>query len=1060
MALTPAGVSALLKAGFKGVRVQAGAGAEAGFSDGAYAAAGAEVVDGGFAEALRGSDVVLRVRPLDASSEVAALPPGATFIGFVQPAIRPELVEALQNRGDVTALALDCIPRTLSRAQAFDVLSSTANIAGYRAVLEAANAYGRFFGGAITAAGRVPPSTALVIGGGVAGLAACGAARNLGAAVRVFDTRAAVAEQAKSMGASFLTVDVEEAGEGQGGYAKEMSAEFIAAEMALFRAQAKEVDIVVTTALVPGKRAPLLWTRDMVEAMKPGSVVVDLAAEQGGNCEVTEPGKKIVHDGVTVIGYTDMPSRLPEQASTLFSNNVTKFLLSAGPFTGHRGRLFVDPADEAVRSALVVERGELRWPPPPLKERKKAKAATQAAPPPPPPSPEELEARARSVALKNALGSAAGAAGLVALGAASPGPAFSSALTKFGLASVCGYQTVWDVSPALHSPLMSVTNAISGLTAVGGLALLGQYGFDGKGGGGASLHFDDAHVTDDIVDALASGAASGADAVSAAVSTAASGAEAFSPLVPALALSAVALSAVNVGGGFRITHRMLEMFRRPGDPPSNGQYVALPAAATLAAVMAARAAGLGEGAEAAGYLLASGLAIHSIASLASQSTARLGLATGSASVALGLGTALAPLAPPELAAASAALAGGGALGAAVANRVAITSLPQMVAAYHSLVGGAAVATSIGAHFASHGHLDPLHATSAVAGAVIGAVTLTGSAVAFGKLHGLLKPAPMHLPGKNALNAGAVAGTALSSGVYLTTHDPATATASLATATSLGGLLGAHATASIGGADMPVVITLLNSYSGYALAAEGFMLNNDLLTAVGALIGSSGAILSYIMCKAMNRSLANVVLGGFEAKPKAKPKAGADGADDGAPPEPTLVDAQGVADALVSASKVLIVPGYGLAVAGAQYPIAEMAKALHARGVQVTFGIHPVAGRMPGQLNVLLAEAGVPYDVVEEMDEVNPHMEDYDVALVIGANDTVNSSAVEDPESVIAGMPVIEVWKAKRVVVMKRTLGTGYAGADNPLFYKDNSAMLLGDAKDVALELARAVDAAA
>jgi NAD(P) transhydrogenase len=348
-------------------------------------------------------------------------------------------------------------------------------------------------------------------------------------------------------------------------------------------------------------------------------------------------------------------------------------------------------------------------------------------------------------------------------------------------------------------------------------------------------------------------------------------------------------------------------------------------------------------------------------------------------------------------------------------------------------------------------MDTAHLVSTYLGTFVGAVTLTGSAVAFGKLHGILKSAPLNLPGKNVANLSMAAGSLAAGGAFLTTGDPATGLAALVATTALGGGLGAHMTASIGGADMPVVITLLNSYSGYALAAEGFMLGNDLLTAVGALIGSSGAILSYIMCRAMNRSLPNVILGNWAAK---APAVG--GAATGEKLEHQEIDAVGAAEALTLARKVIIVPGYGLAVASAQATVADLVATLRKNGVDVKFGIHPVAGRMPGQLNVLLAEAGVPYDIVEEMEEINPDFAETDVALVIGANDTINSAAIEDPNSVIAGMPVLEVWKAKQVFVMKRTMGAGYAGADNPVFYKDNTSMLLGDAKAVCEQLKQQV----
>ncbi|KAK9832503.1 hypothetical protein WJX81_002580 [Elliptochloris bilobata] len=980
VAATPTSCAALLKAGFKGVVVESGAGSAAGFVDEAYTGAGARVA--GAAEAL-GSDVVLKVQS-PSPEEVQRLKEHARLFGYIYPARNPELLKLLQER-KLTVMGMDCIPRTLSRAQVFDSLSSMANIAGYKAVIEAASRFGRFFAGQMTAAGRVPPAKVLVIGGGVAGLSAVTTARNMGAIVRVFDTRAAVAEQAKSLGAEFLTVSIEESGEGTGGYAKEMSPAFIAAEMALFGQQAKEVDIIISTALVPGKRAPVLVTREMVESMRPGSVTVDLAAEAGGNIETTVPGEVVTHQGVTCIGFTDLPSRLPTQSSTLYSNNITKLLLATGPFTTKvKDQFYIDHEDAAVRGALVLEDGEMRWPaPPPPKPAAapKAAAAPEVAAPAVPP---DLYRQTRSAAT----GTAAGLAGLLALGTASPGSALSNMVAKFGLASICGYQTVWGVTSALHSPLMSVTNAISGLTAVGGMLLMG----------GGLL-----------------------------------------PETPAqaMAASAVLMSAVNIGGGFTVTKRMLDMFRRPGDPNEHHRLYAIPAAALIGGCLAGQLAGYPETTTMA-YLASSGLCIGAIGCLSSQKTAGLGNTLGLLGVGGGVAACLGAMGggPALLAQAVACLGVGGAAGRALAQRMKITELPQTVAAFHSLVGGAAVATSVAAYMAHPEMADSVHLASTWFGTFIGAITLTGSAVAFGKLHGLLKSKALALPGKNAANIAMAASSAASAAALFTTGDPAIGLAALGATSVLGGAMGAHMTASIGGADMPVVITLLNSYSGYALAAEGFMLQNDLLTTVGALIGSSGAILSYIMCKAMNRSLANVILGGYTQSGKAA-------LVEGTAVETTV---EGTVEALTQARSVIIVPGYGLAVAGAQYDIAELVKVLRAKGIDVRFGIHPVAGRLPGQLNVLLAEAGVPYDIVQEMEEINPDFETCDVALVIGANDTVNSAALEDPNSSIAGMPVLEVWRAKQCIVLKRTLGVGYAGADNPVFYKPNTLMLLGDAK--------------
>jgi H+-translocating NAD(P) transhydrogenase len=692
------------------------------------------------------------------------------------------------------------------------------------AIIEAAHHFGRFFAGQITAAGRVPPAKVLVIGGGVAGLAAVGAAKSLGAVVRVFDTREAVREQAKSQGAEFLTVAIEEAGEGQGGYAKEMSQAFLDAELALFAQQLRgDIDIVVTTALIPNKPAPKLLTKEMIDSMRPGSVVVDLASEAGGNCEYTVPGEAVVTGGgVTVIGYTDLPSRLPQTASSLYSNNISKFLLSMGPFsTGEKGRFAIDHDDEAVRGALVLEKGELMWPAPPPKSVLQAQAAAAAAAAAAtdaassssssssssagldksekaaaPPSPEEA---LRAATLKSALTTTGAACATLALGAVSPTPIFSSMLTKFGLASISGYQTVWGVSPALHSPLMSVTNAISGLTAVGGMVL--------AGGG-------------------------------------------LVPQTPAqwLAATAVLCSAVNIGGGFTVTQRMLDMFRRPTDPPEPTELFAIPGAALLGGFFAGKVLGLDE-VTSATYLVSAACCIAAIACLSKQSSARTGNALGMLGVAGGivatLGTLLADSAAagagaggggPDYATAAqlvACLGAGGLAGSALARRIAITELPQTVAAFHALVGLAATLTAVatvsslthevGAGGGGVASVDGLHATTAFLSDWIGAVTLTGSAVAFGKLQGILPSRPLAMPGKNAINLSLAALSVALAVAFVGggAADAGVSAEAVMGATALvAGLLGVHLVASVGGADVPVIITLLNSYSGYALCAEG------------------------------------------------------------------------------------------------------------------------------------------------------------------------------------------------------------------------------------------------
>uniref|UniRef100_A0A4W4G0P2 proton-translocating NAD(P)(+) transhydrogenase n=1 Tax=Electrophorus electricus TaxID=8005 RepID=A0A4W4G0P2_ELEEL len=748
VAISPAGVDALIKQGFN-VVVESGAGDAAKFPDEMYTKAGAAVKD---VKDVLASDVVLKVRapmlnPVLGVHETELMKEGATLVSFIYPAQNSELMACLAKR-KATVLAMDQVPR-VTIAQGYDALSSMANIAGYKAVVLAANNFGRFFTGQITAAGKVPPAKVLIIGGGVAGLAAAGSARAMGAIVRGFDTRAAALEQFKSLGAEPLEVDVKESGEGQGGYAKEMSKEFIEAEMKLFAKQCLDVDILISTALIPG--------------------------------------------------------------------------------------------------------------------------------------------------------------------------------------------------------------------------------------------------------------------------------------------------------GFLVTKRMLDMFKRPTDPPEYNYVYMLPAGVFVGGYAAALHSGYNI--EQMMYLGSGLCCVGALGGLSTQSTARLGNALGMIGVAGGIAATLGVLKPsPELLGQmSAAMAVGGTAGLAIAKKIQISDLPQLVAAFHSLVGLAAVLTCVAEYMVEYPHFatDPAaNLTKIVAylGTYIGGVTFSGSLVAYGKLQGLLSSAPLLLPGRHALNAGLMAASVGGIVPYMLDPSYTMGITCLGSVSALSAVMGVTLTAAIGGADMPVVITVLNSYSGWALCAEGFLLNNNLLTIVGALIGSSGAILSYIMCVAMNRSLANVILGGY----------GTSSTGTGKPMEitgtHTEVNVEQTTDMIKEAQTIIIVPGYGLCAAKAQYPIADLVKTLTEQGKQVRFGIHPVAGRMPGQLNVLLAEAGVPYDVVLEMDEINDDFPETDLVLVIGANDTVNSASQEDPNSIIAGMPVLEVWKSKQVIVMKRSLGVGYAAVDNPIFYKPNTSMLLGDAK--------------
>merc|ERR1712166_1650992 len=390
---------------------------------------------------------------------------------------------------------------------------------------------------------------------------------------------------------------------------------------------------------------------------------------------------------------------------------------------------------------------------------------------------------------------------------------------------------------------------------------------------------------------------------------------------------------------------------------------------------------------------------------------------------------------------------GAGIGYYVADNVEGTSLPQAVAAFHSLVGFAAVATAVGdyMHHASDpalmAHMDGVHLGAVGLATAIGGITATGSIIAFAKLNGNMGSQALSLPGRDLLNLGMATGMLGCMGTLMTNPSYTVGMGALGGTTALSGALGLHMTSSIGGADMPVVITVLNSYSGWALCAEGFMLDKPMLTIVGALIGSSGAILTHIMCVGMNRQIVSVLLGGFGTTTTGSGDAMVfEG-------EPTVTNVDETVQRMKDANSMIITPGYGLAVSKGQYAIAELANKLKKDwGTEVKFGIHPVAGRMPGQLNVLLAEAGVPYDIVEEMEDVNEEFGNTDIALVVGANDTVNNAAEDDPNSIIAGMPVLRVWNSEQVIVMKRSLAAGYAGVDNPLFIKENTAMLLGDAK--------------
>ncbi|TBW52937.1 Re/Si-specific NAD(P)(+) transhydrogenase subunit alpha [Marinobacter halodurans] len=507
VAATPASVGKLIKLGHT-VVVETGAGDAAKYHDDAYREAGAEIAANA-RDLWSEAEFILKVRGPTYNKEAdldetSLVKDNSYLLSFLWPAQNPELLETLASK-NVSAFSIDALPR-ISRAQKMDALSAMGNIAGYRAVVEASNRFGRFFTGQVTAAGKVPPAKVMVIGAGVAGLAAIGAARSMGAIVRAFDTRLEVKEQVESMGADFLELDFEEDGSGSGGYAKQMSKEFIEAEMALFMEQAKEVDIIITTALIPGKPAPRLITADMVRAMKPGGVVVDLAAEQGGNCELTQPGEVAVENGVSIVGYTDLPSRMASVSSDLYATNLWHLL---GELTPEKdGEIKVNMEDTVIRGVTVTHEGKVTWPAPqpekPAPKPAQPKAAAQPA------GAEAESGKSGTKAFWKGALLVATAAALYGIGAYAP-TSFLSHFTVFVLACFVGWQVIWNVTASLHTPLMSVTNAISGIIVIG-----------------AILHL----------------------------------AQAQNLVIGILAFFAVLIACINIGGGFRVTYRMLKMFHR------------------------------------------------------------------------------------------------------------------------------------------------------------------------------------------------------------------------------------------------------------------------------------------------------------------------------------------------------------------------------------------------------------------------------------------------------------------------------------------------------------------
>jgi NAD(P) transhydrogenase len=992
VSIVPATAAALIKEGYR-VAVENNAGCFAGFSDQAYAEAGCSVMVR--SELMRKGDVFFAIQP--PVNDFPSLTDKVVISWVSRLLDTGKAMAQKANASRVTLIDVTAVPR-ITIAQKCDVLSSQAKVAGHRAVVEAAHAFGRFHSSEMTAAGKYPPSQTFVLGCGVAGLAAIGTSKALGSVVKAWDVRD-VSDQCASMGAGWVRVDFKEDGAGAGGYAKESSDAFKQAQQETFERVLAETDIAITTAAIPGKRSPLLITKKAVEKMKPGSVIVDLAAVGGGNCELTKLNEAYcTPNNVTIIGYSDLPARMANQSSAMYGQNMINLLKhihgkekAAGLLTNISAHLNAgDSGDIVTRSIVCCRNGELiKMPPPPQPTAIGKKAVTTA------PAKKKTAADPFKAAVVGATVLTLTVLLMLGLGEGVK----TSLLTTFLLAGAAGYQAVWGVAHALHTPLMSVTNAISGMTLVGGLLLLHE-----------STSMEHAALP-----------------------------------VKVLAMVAILFSTTNIVGGFIVSQRMLNLFKKAGEKDFSALML------TPGVILVGVPIVFSHRPELIGAVntISSLLCVAAIGGLASMSTANMGCKFGIIGVAGALSATFAKLESNLYAVVACLMAVGGLLGIVVGKSVSPIALPQTVAAFHSLVGLAAMCTSIGS-FAEHPVAGAnVKNIAALLGDFIGGVTLIGSIIAFGKLNGNLKSKALNLPGKNYLNLACLIAFIILSGVYLTQGDGQYGVNLLWIVSGLSMFMGFHLVASVGGGDMPVCITVLNSYSGWALVAEGFLLDSTSLTIVGSLIGFSGAILTKIMCDAMNRDILNVLFGGINVAPPAKK-------GDEAPKEHVETSVEATAELLVNAKEVLVVPGYGMAMARAQTAMGELAAVLRNNKINMKFGVHPVAGRMPGQMNVLLAEASVPHDWVLEMDEVNPDMENNDVVLVVGANDVVNSAAIEVEGCAIWGMPVIEVWRAKKVIFCKRSMAGGYADLDNPVFYKENTEMLLGDAKKTSDSLAAKV----
>eukprot|EP00913_Durusdinium_trenchii_P028440 g26668.t1 len=738
-----------------------------------------------------------------------------------------------------------------------------ATIAGYKAVLMAADTLPRMFPMLMTAAGTITPARVFIVGAGVAGLQAIATARRLGAVVQSYDVRPDVKEQVESLGARFVELDLAaDDAEGKGGYAKEMDEEFYRKQREKMAEVVAQSEVVITTAAIPGRASPLLITADAVAGMSAGSVIVDLAAERGGNCELTKADETVVTNGVTIFGPTNLPATIPFHASEMYSRNIATFLMSLVKDNA----LSIDLSDEVLKETRVTGEGEI------------------------------ANDRVRSV---------------------------------------LGLDPIEPEEPEKNGPAPEPD------TAAGDEAATGD-----------TPSFINMQFTTELRD-----------------------------------LAYLVAAALFIFGLKGLTH-----------PRTAVRGNLLGALGMLVAVV----------------------------------VTLLGLDFDPTLIVIGLVV-------------------GTIIGGVMAVAIQMTAMPQLVALFNGF-GGVASVLVAGAFISSVSSDDLLTigtdvlAATAASG-LIGAVTFTGSLVAFGKLQELKWLKDIRFSGQQAVNLLLLAASIALS--VMLTIQPEQAVMYYWAMSAIALALGVLLVISIGGADMPVVIALLNSYSGLAAAATGFVLSNNVLIIAGSLVGASGLILTRIMCVAMNRSLAAVLFGSMQA--------GAEGPSaDEVYRTVKSASADEVAMLLETARRVCIIPGYGMAVAQAQHAVRDLTNLLTSAGVQVEFGIHPVAGRMPGHMNVLLAEADIPYEMLKEMGEINSEMDQVDIAIVLGANDVVNPVARTDPSSPIAGMPIIDVDKARTVVVIKRSLSPGFAGIPNPLFAAENSLMLFGDGKKAVVEIVKAI----